>query len=123
MIEFQFTHPSGFFLPQIIELSSIPICILCSTRPQPYLINHLSSPTIQNQTPFFHTYRCVCFVHLPPSEHTKETTQSTKCAFLGYTAYQKGFLVTSTNQMNSGFQNVVFFKKQYFFFKTRLSLR
>lgn len=38
------------------------------------------------------TFGCVCFVHLPPTEPTKLSSQSGKCAFLGYASHQKGFL-------------------------------
>ena len=68
-----------------------------------YLINRLPSPTLIDDSPYFrlfahapnysnlHIFGCVCFVHLPAHERNKLTTQSAKCAFLGYVGTQKGF--------------------------------
>ena len=61
-----------------------------------HLINHLPSPALQNQSPYLrlykfhpaytclHTFSCICFIHLPPHERNKLSTQSMKCAFLGH---------------------------------------
>ena len=69
-----------------------------------HLINRLPSASLQNQSPYYrlyqtspsyddlHVFGSVCFVHLPPSERTKLTAQSTKCVFLGYAPFQKGYL-------------------------------
>ena len=40
-----------------------------------------------------HTFGCVCFVHLPSHERHKLTAQSARCAFMGYSAGQKGFFM------------------------------
>jgi len=69
-----------------------------------YLINRLPSPSLNNDSLYFYLFEhapnysnlyifgCVCFVHLPAHERNKLTAQSVKCAFLGYTGTQKGFL-------------------------------
>ena len=69
-----------------------------------HLINRMPSPSIDNQSPYYrlyktspsyddlHVFGSICFVHLPPSERTKLTAQSTQCVFLGYAPFQKGFL-------------------------------
>ena len=58
----------------------------------------------------------MCFVHLPPSEHTKLSAQSAKCAFLVYASHKKGYLCYDP-KVNCIFipRNVVFFENQYFF--------
>lgn len=50
-----------------------------------FLINHQISKRLQNQSPYFllynkhpnydmlHTFDCICYVHIPSSEHTKLT--------------------------------------------------
>ena len=69
-----------------------------------HLINHLPSPMLNHVSPlsklFGHspfysdlrTFGCVCFVHLPTHERHKLTTQSVKCAFLGYAIPYKGYI-------------------------------
>lgn len=69
-----------------------------------HLINRIPSSKLQHQTPYFrmhgihpsynhlHTFKCVCYVHLPLLKRNKLTAQSVKCAFLGYAMNQKGFL-------------------------------
>ena len=93
-----------------------------------YLINHLPSPRLSNQTPYFrlfHTdptythlriFDCMCFVHLPPFERTKLSAQSAQCAFLGYASHKKGYIcydhVLNCIRIS---QNVIFFENQRFF--------
>jgi len=66
-----------------------------------YLINRLPSKVLNLESPYFrlyhqnsnysdfHTFGCVCVVHLPPSQHNKLFVQSAKCAFMGYSTSQK----------------------------------
>lgn len=63
-----------------------------------------------------HIFGCVCFVHLPSHERHKLTAQSARCAFMGYSAGQKGFLCYDvvTNHL-SMFRNVIFFEHEYYF--------
>ena len=56
-----------------------------------HIINRLPSPKLQNTSPHFrlfktepkytnfHTFGCVCFVHLPTHERSKLSAQSVKC--------------------------------------------
>ena len=93
-----------------------------------HLIDCMPSTSIKNQSPYYRLYKTfpsyydlrvfgsVCFVHLPPSERTKLTTQSAKCAFLGYTPFQKGFLCYDPHiRCICTSRNVVFFEKKIFF--------
>ena len=93
-----------------------------------HLINHLPSPTSTQLTPHFkllghhpsfdhlHTFGCVCFVHLPPTERTKLTAKSLRFAFLGYATNQKGFVCYDPNaRLIRISRNVFFFENQYFF--------
>jgi hypothetical protein len=69
-----------------------------------YLINCLPTTTLNYDSPYFrlvgispeyqsfHTFRCVCFVHLPPIDRHKLAAQSVTCAFMGYSPTQKGFV-------------------------------
>lgn len=62
------------------------------------------------------TFGCVCYVHLPPHERTKLTAQSVRCAFLGYSVHQKGFLCYDSNLRRIRVsRNVIFIENQYFF--------
>lgn len=93
-----------------------------------YLINGLSSPNLQFDSPYsrffgvapkynyLHVIGCVCFAHLPSIENHKLTAQSTRCAFLGYNNTQKAFICydPNANKLHVS-RNVVFFKTQYFF--------
>ncbi|KAG9447257.1 hypothetical protein H6P81_013385 [Aristolochia fimbriata] len=68
-----------------------------------YIINHLSSPVLNNSTPFDSLYGAspdysslrvfgsTCFVLLHERERDKLSAQSTMCVFLGYGLQQKGF--------------------------------
>ena len=94
-----------------------------------HVINRLSAPRMKNEIPYFclfhkhptyshlHTFGCVCFVLLPPVERTKPSTQSSKCAFLGYANNQKGFLcyVPKVKRIRISRNVVVFFFKSIFF--------
>ena len=69
-----------------------------------YLINRLPSRVLDFASPYYrlhhhhpnyldmHTFGCVCFVHLSSHEHHKLSTQSVKCAFVGYSISHKGFV-------------------------------
>lgn len=63
-----------------------------------------------------HIFGCVCFVHLPSHERHKLTAQSARCAFMGYSAGQKGFLCYDavTNRLSMS-RNVIFFEHEYYF--------
>ena len=68
-----------------------------------HAINHISSPIIQNQTPYerlfgsppdYHHLRSfdsTCFILLQPHEHNKLEPRSRLCCFLGYGETQKGY--------------------------------
>ena len=90
-----------------------------------YLINRLPSHTLAQLTPHFklfghhpmfdhlHTFGCVCFIHLPPTERTKLTAQSRRCAFLGYATNQKGYVCYDPiGRRIRVSRNVIFFEKQ-----------
>jgi len=92
------------------------------------LINRLPSKVLNFESPYFrlyhpnpnysdfHTFGCVCFVHLPPSQRNKLSVQSTKCAFMGYSTSQKGFICYDPCSHKFRIsRNVVFFENQYFF--------
>ncbi|KAJ6893986.1 hypothetical protein NC652_027915 [Populus alba x Populus x berolinensis] len=85
-----------------------------------YLINHLPSQILGLESPYtytnLHTFGCVCFMHLPPPHRNKLSAQSIRCAFLGYSVNQKGYLCfdLNTNQVHIS-RNVVFFENQCFF--------
>jgi hypothetical protein len=63
-----------------------------------------------------HTFGCVCLVHLPPHERHKLSTQSVKCAFMGYNISYKGNVCYDPcfNKIRIS-RNVVFFENQCFF--------
>jgi len=88
----------------------------------------MPSPSIGNESPFTRLYGhppnysnlrvfdCVCYVHLPPQEHTKLTAQSVKNAFLGHSPHQKGFLCYDPNLRRIRVsRNVIFQENKYFF--------
>jgi len=55
-------------------------------------------------------------MHLPAHERNKFTTQSIKCAFLGYAITQKGYVCYDPQSRCIRIsRNVVFFEDQYFF--------
>ena len=85
--------------------SSVPPRFWCEALSTTvHLINRLPSPMLNHVSPFsklfghsplyydLHTFGCVCFVHLPTHERHKLTTQSVKCAFLGYVIPHKGYV-------------------------------
>ena len=97
-----------------------------------HLINCLPSPSLNNDSPFLRlfghpptysnlrTFGCVCYVHLPQQERTKLTAQSVKCAFLGYSAHQKGFMCYDPNLHRLRVsRNVIFQENTYFFVTNR----
>ena len=93
-----------------------------------YLINRLPTVTLNYDSPYLclfgippeykslHTFGCVCFVHLPPTERHKLVAQSVTCAFMGYSPTQKGFICydAHANKFRIS-RNVIFFENQYFF--------
>ncbi|KAL5777431.1 hypothetical protein ACOSP7_010357 [Xanthoceras sorbifolium] len=93
-----------------------------------YLINRLPTQTLQYDSPYLHlfgshpeyqslhTFGCVCFVHLPPTERHKLAAQSVRCAFIRYSTVQKGFVCfdATANKLRVS-RNVIFFENQYFF--------
>ena len=93
-----------------------------------YLINRLPSQKLGLDTPYFrlhqcqpkydnlHTFGCVCFMHLSPPYRNKLSAQSTRCAFLGYSVNQKGYVCFDPQTRKSHVsRNVVFLENQYFF--------
>lgn len=68
-----------------------------------YLINRLSTPTLNNLSPFeklFHTppdynalktFRCLCFPWLKPYVNSKLAPKSNPCCFIGYCLNTKGY--------------------------------
>ena len=92
------------------------------------MINRLPSPTTNHVSPFYKffghsplysdlcTFGCICFVHLPPHERHKLTTQSVKCVFLGYVIPHKGYVCYDPHASRIRVsRNVIFFENQYFF--------
>lgn len=92
------------------------------------LINQLPSPRIENQNPYcrlfgrqpqyshLHTFGRVCFALLPPTKCTKRTTQSSRCAFLGFATNQKGYLCYNLLIKRVRIsRNVMFLQKSIFF--------
>ena len=93
-----------------------------------HLINRLPFLTTNHVSPFSKlfghsplysdllTFGCVCFVHLPPHERHKLTTQSVKCVFLGYAIPHKGYVCYDPHASRIRVsRNVIFFENQYFF--------
>ena len=110
----------------LIESSVPPRFLAKGLTTTVHLINHLPAPTIAQLTPHFklfghhplfdhlHTFGCVCFVHLPPTERTKLIAQSRR--FLGYATNQKGFVCYEPiGHRIRVSRNVIFFENQYFF--------
>jgi histone deacetylase 1/2 len=68
-----------------------------------FLINHLPSPVIKNDTPyerlfgkqpdysFLRTFGCACWPNLRPYNARKLEFRSKRCVFLGYSNLHKGF--------------------------------
>ena len=92
-----------------------------------HIINRLPSPKLQNTSPHFrlfktdpqytnfHTFGCICFVHLPTLERSKLSAQSAKCVFLGYASHQKGFVCYDpTSKRIRISRNVIFFNINIF---------
>ena len=63
-----------------------------------------------------HTFGCICFVHFPSHERHKLSTQSVKCAFMGYSISHKGYVCYDpcSNKFRIS-RHVVFFENQSFF--------
>uniref|UniRef100_A0A2N9I820 Integrase catalytic domain-containing protein n=1 Tax=Fagus sylvatica TaxID=28930 RepID=A0A2N9I820_FAGSY len=93
-----------------------------------FLINRLPSQALNLESPYFrlyhhhptytnlHTFGCVCFMHLPPPDRNKLSAQSIRCAFLGYSVTQKGYVCydPTSNRVRVS-RNVLFFENQWFF--------
>ena len=109
--------------------SSVPPRFWCEALSTAvHLINRLPSPMLNHVSPLFklfghsplysdlHTFGCVCFVHLPTHERHKLTTQSIKCAFLGYAIPHKGHVCYDPHaRCIRVSRNVILFENQYFF--------
>ena len=55
-------------------------------------------------------------MHLPPPNRNKLSAQSIRCAFLGYSVTQKGYLCYDPNSNRVRVsRNVIFFENQWFF--------
>lgn len=92
-----------------------------------YSINRLPSEVLNLESQYYrlfhkhpsyhsiHTFGCVCFVHLRPSQRNKLSVQSTKYAFMGYSTSKKGFICYDPSLTNGVSKNVIFFENQYFF--------
>jgi hypothetical protein len=94
------------------------------------LINIQPSSALQGDIPFerlsgktsdyssLRIFGCVCYVLLIPREHTKLTTQSIECIFLGYSVEYKDYrcwdLVARRMQMS---QDVVFDESRPFYLR------
>jgi hypothetical protein len=95
-----------------------------------HLINRLPSQALNNDSPFLRLFRqqptytnlrtfgCVCYVHLQPHERSKLTAQSVKCAFLGYSTHQKGFICYDPNLNRIRVSRNVIFQEDKYFFST-----
>jgi transposase InsO family protein len=93
-----------------------------------YLINRLPSQQLNFDSPYYHlfgmhpgyhnlhTFGYVCFIHLPSHERNKLTAQPARCAFMGYSTGQRGFLCYDvvTNHLRMS-RNVIFFEHEYYF--------
>ena len=64
----------------------------------------------------------MCFVHLPPTEHTKLSPQATKCIFLGYNTKHKGFLCYDPFEKCMRISRNVIFLEQIPFFSLHLDI-
>ena len=109
--------------------SSVPPRFLCEALSTAiHLINRLPSPTTNHVSPFsklfdhsplysdLRTFSCVNFVHLPPHERHKLTTQSVKCVFVGYAIPHKGYVCYDPHASRIRVsRNVIFFENQYLF--------
>ena len=95
-----------------------------------HLINCLPSHVLNNDSPFLRlfgkppnysnlrTFGCICYVHLSQQERTKLTAQSVKCAFLGCSSHQKGFLCYDPNLHRILVSRNVIFQENAYFFAT-----
>lgn len=73
----------------------------------PLLNHYLDNP--------IHIVICVfgslCFVHLPPNEHTKLSSQAARCVFIGYSDDHKGLFYYEPKARRTHIsQNVIFLK-------------
>jgi transposase InsO family protein len=103
-------------------------------RTSVFLINHQVSKSLENQSPYFllynrnpsyemlHTFGCICYVHLPPSEHTKLTEQFIECVFLGYAIGQKGFRCYDPKARRVRISQNVIFRESVFYYHKCSSL-
>ena len=78
----------------------------------PYFSLFAKQPSYDN----LRVFGCVCFVHLPPHERHKLSSQSVRCSFLGYNVCQKGFVCYDpTLHRTCISRSVIFFENQHFF--------
>ena len=88
----------------LIESSVPPTFWVEALTTATFLINRLPSQVL------------VCFMHLPPPDRNKLSAQSIRCAFLGYSVTQKGYLCYDPNSNRVRVsRNVIFFENQWFF--------
>jgi len=112
--------------------SFVPSCFWCeeALSTAVHLINRLPSQVLNNDSPFLRlfgkppnystlrTFGCVCYVHLQPLKRTQLTTQSVKCAFLGYSTNQKGVICYDPHLHRIRVSRNVIFQEDTYFFTT-----
>ena len=110
----------------LIESSVPPKFWLEALTTTTFLINRLSSQVLDYESPYspyfklysrhpsytnLHFFGCICFMRLPPEERNKISTQSVRCAFLGYSGTQKGHLCYVLIPVGFMFQEMCYFFK------------
>ena len=108
-----------------------------------YLINRVSSSSLQFQTPFdvlHHTvsaptipnlspkvFGCVAFVHLQKGLRTKLEPRALRCVFVGYALHQKGYRCyhppTPPSRKLYVILDVVFHENDMYYFASESSLQ
>ena len=91
-------HLSSFIIRFLNVFLGDAILVAC------YLINRMSSSILHYQIPHSvlppnqplfclppHVFGCVCFVHILILWHDKLSSKATKCVFLGYSHFPRGY--------------------------------